>query len=90
MAQHMQRKDQEIAFLRNQLAGLRLGGGNAGQLARKSYNDALRSACLDFTACVGCLVPFHGTFRGAPDDESNHWLALKCSNCDEENVRWYL
>ena len=56
---------------------------------RKSYNEALRSAGLDFKACNSCGVSFNSQFRGAPEDNSNV-LKLKCTSCDSECHRWHL
>jgi len=56
---------------------------------RKSYNEALKSAGLDFKACNSCGITFHSQFRGAPEDHGNI-LKLKCTSCDAECHRWQL
>lgn len=91
----MTKKDKEIEFLTAQLRDLRMSEPTrrpaigSSEKYKRSYNEALRSAYLDFKSCNNCYVHFYGAFRGGPDDGSD-FLALRCTHCDSENMRWNL
>ncbi|GAB7346530.1 hypothetical protein MBLNU457_5213t1 [Dothideomycetes sp. NU457] len=84
-------------FLQKQLSDLRLSStpvpsppitGLSGSASKKKYDEALKLAAKDYKGCNDCGIPFNSEFRGAPEDPSARHLALSCTKCGSEQMRW--
>ncbi|KAF2153739.1 hypothetical protein K461DRAFT_276785 [Myriangium duriaei CBS 260.36] len=99
----LREKDVRINFLERQLRDARFGPTTRASkrgsptapasqaeadAVRRFYNEALKIAGQDFTACLECGVGFFAQFRGAPENPMERALILKCKKCDAEQCRW--
>lgn len=85
----------EREFLKERVSELRLGNTPArapsdmsGSASKKKYDEALKFAAKDYKSCNDCGIPFNCEFRGAPEDPSVRHLALNCTKCGSEQMRW--
>ena len=91
----LDKANKEKEFFKGQLNELRMGntnntvrGADANKGVRAAYNEALKCAGQECPACTSCYVPFNSQFRGAPEDPSAKYIALRCKKCNAENMRW--
>ena len=71
-------------------ANLAAGSDMSAATIKKKYDDALQLAGKEYKGCNDCGVPFYSQFRGAPEDPSARHLAMNCTKCGVEQMRWAL